>query len=154
MPISLDKFFSDFTRVRCLTHGQWNNISFGVLLSEVATPKSLRGKLWQIERALRFGPEDISQPQCCVVCLNGEEGQFEAAAEAAKKELGVLAGNATLNNFPVFAIFTEYRNTYVELRQVNQKVESIDKKVGDLERGIEDIINLLMSRDAKNKSAN
>ena len=63
--ISLDTFFCDsFTRVRCLTHAEWDNISFGVLLSEVAvaqTRKSLRGKIWQIERALKFGPEGISQ---------------------------------------------------------------------------------------------
>ena len=101
------------------------------------TPKSLRGKLWQIERALKFGPEDISQPQCCIVCLNGEEGQFEAAAEAAREELSILAQDAALNNFPVFAIFTEYRNTYAELRQVNQKVDDVNQKVDDVNQKVD-----------------
>jgi hypothetical protein len=168
--IPLDTFFCDsFTHVRCLTHGEWHNISFGVLLSEVAqTPKSLRGKLWQIERALKFGPEDISQPQCCVVCLNGEEGQFEAAAEAAREELSILAQDAALNNFPVFAIFTEYRNTYAELRQVNQKVDDVNQKVDDvnqkvdyvnqkvddLQKDLKEIRDLLVRRDGQNNSAN
>ncbi|CAJ1432519.1 unnamed protein product [Effrenium voratum] len=87
--IQLQNFFQDsFTTATCLTHGEFEKQSFKLMLAEIAeTPSSVRAKLWQIERALKFGPDDISHPDVCVVCINGEQGQFDMAASAAKAAL-------------------------------------------------------------------
>ena len=104
----------------CLTHGNFANLSFSLMSAEIAeTPQSMRARLWQIERALNFGSDDISTPDVCVVCTNGEQGQFEMAASAAKAAFQAMGNQVRLNTFPAFAIWTAYRNIYAELRTVN-----------------------------------
>ena len=81
----------------------WGNLTASVVLAEIAqTPASLRNKLWQLERAMRFGPKEIQQPGCYVVCVNGEGAEFELAAQLAAAGLRSLGGRAKLNSVPVF----------------------------------------------------
>ncbi|CAJ1333127.1 unnamed protein product [Effrenium voratum] len=129
--IQLQNFFQDsFTTATCLTHGEFEKQSFKLMLAEIAeTPSSVRAKLWQIERALKFGPDDISHPDVCVVCINGEQGQFDMAASAAKAALKKMGPQVLLKRFPVFAVWTAYRNIYAELRTVNEKIDDVKKEM-------------------------
>ena len=81
------------------------NLTASLVLAEIArTPASLRHKLWQLERAMHFGPREIRRPGCYVVCVEGEGALFELATKLAAEGLGSLGARAKLNVVPVFAI--------------------------------------------------
>ena len=101
------------------------------------TPKSLRGKLWQLERAFRhFKQEGNNRPpnvKAFIVCLNGEREKFTIATS---KVRDLNTDKAFLKNWeifshniPVFAIFTPYRNVYGALHEVNAKIDKLIDKV-------------------------
>eukprot|EP00437_Effrenium_voratum_P023536 CAMPEP_0181406796 /NCGR_PEP_ID=MMETSP1110-20121109/5454_1 /TAXON_ID=174948 /ORGANISM="Symbiodinium sp., Strain CCMP421" /LENGTH=332 /DNA_ID=CAMNT_0023529215 /DNA_START=82 /DNA_END=1080 /DNA_ORIENTATION=+ len=96
-----------------------------IILAEVAeTPASLQAKLWQLERALTFGP-DLQQAACCVVCLNADMNSFRAASTAARRSLNSSNATFKLAHFDVFAIWTQYRNVYAEIRNVKDDVREV-----------------------------
>ena len=120
----------------------WNEVTTTedrrVLLCEVAEkPENLRDKLWQLERALSCGPEDLRSPAALIVCLNGDKVKFDAATCAMKKyfdeeekdELPAIA------RFPLFAIWTPYRNTYAEVKQLHLEVKQLHLGVKQLQEG-------------------
>ena len=101
-----------------------------VLVAEVAeTPQSLRGKLVQIDRTVKFAKVEGSV-RACVVCLNGERGTFDKIAAHAKEIL--TQKNAELNvanGLPLFAIWTPYRNVYAELSTINKRMDSVNNRM-------------------------
>ena len=101
-----------------------------VLVAEVAeTPQSLRGKLVQIDRTVKFAKVEGSV-RACVVCLNGERGMFDKIAAHAKEIL--TQKNAELNvanGLPLFAIWTPYRNVYAELSTINKRMDSVNNRM-------------------------
>ncbi|CAE7448941.1 unnamed protein product [Symbiodinium microadriaticum] len=105
------------------------NASFPIILAEVAeTPASLQAKLWQLERALRFGP-GLQQPVCCVVCLNADTPSFNLATTAARDSLKRLNTTFKIAQCDVFAIWTEYRNVYAEIRSAKEEIRSVKAAV-------------------------
>lgn len=124
----------------------WNEVTTTedrrVLLCEIAeTPENLREKLWQLERALSCGPEDLRSPAALVVCLNGDKVKFDAATCAMKKyfdeeekdELPAIA------RFPLFAIWTPYRNTYAEVKQLHLEVKQLHLEVQELHLEVQEL---------------
>jgi len=115
-----------------LTNNSWETQKFGILLAEVAeTPNSLRSKLFQLERALTWGPAEITDPACCVVCINGDRARFDAAVRAAVAGLRALGVDAKLNSFPVYAIWMQFRNTYAEIRKMREQIDNVKKEMKD-----------------------
>ena len=105
-----------------------------IILAEVAeTPASLQAKLWQLERALTFGP-DLQQAACCVVCLNADRNSFLAATTAARKSLHNSNANNKLAHFDVFAIWTQYRNVYAEIRSAKDGLQNLTFQVSNLQK--------------------
>lgn len=110
-----------------------------IILAEVAeTPASLQAKLWQLERALRFGP-GLQQAACCVVCLNADRNSFQAAAEAAKASLKDCYADFELVHFDVFAIWTEYRNVYAEIRNVKNQISAVQEDVSEVKKDVSEV---------------
>jgi len=102
-----------------------------MLWMEVAeTPQSLRYKLVQLERAVRFfkkapgdknAPGAKQLPAVAIICLNGEPGLFKIAVEHFK----TLYKNNLLTKWvifkekiPVFVTFTPFRNVYGTLQEI------------------------------------
>ena len=113
-----------------------------VLLCEVAeTPESLRDKLWQLERALIYGPNDFQEPAALVVCLNGERVKFDAVANTIKqyfksqKDAGKESQLPAIAKFPLFAIWTPYRNVYAEVKELHREVAALHREVTALQEG-------------------
>ena len=105
-----------------------------IILAEVAeTPASLQAKLWQLERALTFGP-DLQQAACCVVCLNADKNSFLAATKAARKSLHNSNANNKLAHFDVFAIWTQYRNVYAEIRSAKDGLRNLTFQVSNVQK--------------------
>ena len=101
------------------------------------TPKSLRGKLWQLERAFRhFKQEGNNHPpnvKAFIVCLNGEREKFTIATGQVR---ALNMNKKFLDNWQifkqdirVFAIFTPYRNVYGALHEVIAKIDKLIDKV-------------------------
>ena len=110
-----------------------------IILAEVAeTPASLQAKLWQLERALTFGP-DLQQAACCVVCLNADKNSFLAATKAARKSLHNSNANNKLAHFDVFAIWTQYRNVYAEIRNLTFQVSNVQKEQKELSSQVSEL---------------
>ena len=105
----------------------------GVVLCEFAeTPQSLRSKLWQLERAVRFGPKDLQEAHACVVCLNGELPLFQLAANAAKDSLTKLDKSYSLPRVRVYALWTPYRNTYAEIGLLNRRLDETNRRLDNM----------------------
>eukprot|EP00439_Symbiodinium_sp_Y106_P084682 s519_g26.t1 len=97
----------------------------------------VRNKLWQLEGAMRFGPQEIQQPGCCVVCINGEGAEFEVAAKLAAAGLRTLSDRAKLNSVPVFAIWTPYRNVYASILDLCNSVDELNAKIDQTKTELE-----------------
>ena len=146
-------------RLRAITkhanRSHWDQQTFGVLLAEVAqTPQSMRAKFWQLERALQFGPPELKSPTCCVVCINGDAALFEDAVHAARKSL--FQATTCLSAVPVYAIWTEYRNTYAEIRAVKDELKELIAKSDRSEaaiKGSEAAIKELSAKSDRNEAA-
>ncbi len=101
-----------------------------IMMCEVAeTPQSLRGKLWQLERAITYGPDEFKTgTRAAVVCLNGDRCTFDTAVAAAK---GYFSSEAAqrfapgLTAIPVIAIWTQYRNVYAEIRTMKRDLDTV-----------------------------
>ena len=116
----------------------WDQQTFGVLLAEVAqTLQSMRAKLWQLERALQFGPPELKSPTCCIACINGDAALFEDAVHAARKSLSQAI--TFLSAVPVYAIWTESRNTYAEIRAVKDELKELSAKSDRNEAAIKEL---------------
>ena len=108
-------------------------VDLPIILAEVAeTPASLQAKLWQLERALTFGP-DLQQAACCVVCLNADRNSFLAATKAARNSLHNSNANFKLAHFDVFAIWTQYRNVYAEIRSAKDGLRNLTVQVSNVQ---------------------
>ena len=146
-------------RLRAITthanRSHWDQQTFGVLLAEVAqTPQSMRAKFWQLERALQFGPPELKSPTCCVVCINGDAALFEDAVHAARKSL--FQATTCLSAVPVYAIWTEYRNTYAEIRAVKDELKELIAKSDRSEaaiKGSEAAIKELSAKSDRSEAA-
>ena len=118
---------------------RWEDLTASVVLAEIAqTPASLRNKLWQLERAMRFGPQEIQQPGCCLVCINGEGAEFELAANLAATGLQQLGGGAKLNSVPVFAIWTPYRNVYASILDLRNNIDELKNDTAKIDAKIDE----------------
>ena len=129
-------------RLRAITkhanRSHWDQQTFGVLLAEVAqTLQSMRAKLWQLERALQFGPPELKSPTCCIACINGDAALFEDAVHAARKSLSQAI--TFLSAIPVYAIWTESRNTYAEIRAVKDELKELSAKSDRNEAAIKEL---------------
>ncbi|CAE7516864.1 unnamed protein product, partial [Symbiodinium microadriaticum] len=110
-----------------------------IILAEVAeTPASLQAKLWQLERALTFGP-DLQQAACCVVCLNADKNSFQAASAAARRSLNSSKATFKLAHFDVFAIWTQYRNVYAEIRNVYAEIRNVKDDVRNVKDDVRNV---------------
>ena len=142
-PLSVSHVFRDCVdRLRAITkhanRSHWDQQTFGVLLAEVAqTPQSMRAKLWQLERALQLGPPELKSPTCCIVCINGDAALFEDTVHAARKSLSQAI--TCLSAVPVYAIWTEYRNTYAEIRAVKDERKELSAKSVRSEAAIKEL---------------
>jgi hypothetical protein len=125
------------------------------VLCEIAeTPQSLRRKLWQLERALRFGPQEIRQPDALVVALNGAQEDFIAFAEAARQSLELwrtLEDAPEIVKRPLFCIWTQYRNVYAEIKSVKHEINSVKHEIKTLNDKIDRLIELLMTQLTQQK---
>ena len=163
-PISLVEIFKECsdTFVPLTSHNVVDSVtttaSQQVLLCEVAeTPESMREKLWQLERAVSYGPEDFRKPAFLVVCLNGEKVKFDSAVLAVKdtllpRVLGCNESSPVIANFPVFAVWTPYRNVYAEIKTMKMDMESMKGDIHALAMGQEsmkgDIHALAMGQES------
>ena len=123
-----------------------------IVLCEVAeTRESMRGKLWQLERAMQFGPSELQRPTACCVCLNGERPLFDLAAELAQAALRKQGDVAwRLASVPVFALWTPYRNVYAEIKSVNRRLDGVEKRLDGVEKRLDRVEKRL---DGLEKSA-
>ncbi|OLP76653.1 Parkin coregulated gene protein-like [Symbiodinium microadriaticum] len=114
----------------------------------------MRAKFWQLERALQFGPPELKSPTCCVVCINGDAALFEDAVHAARKSL--FQATTCLSAVPVYAIWTEYRNTYAEIRAVKDELKELIAKSDRSEaaiKGSEAAIKELSAKSDRSEAA-
>lgn len=116
----------------------FESVSLGLVLCEVAeTPRSLRKKLWQLERAVRFGPEALRSPAALVVCLNGDPQDFNVATGHVRSLLTAPAPTSPIaklavSRLPVFCVWTQYRNVYAEIKELKCQSESTGADIKDL----------------------
>ena len=99
----------------------------------------MRAKLWQLERALQFGPPELKSPTCCIFCINGDAALFEDAVHAARKSLSQAITCLSAVTVPVYAIWTEYRNTYAEIRAVKDELKELSAKSDRNEAAIKEL---------------
>ena len=103
---------------------------------EVAeTPKSLRAKLLQLERAVRYFEYDensIIGRGAVMVCLNGEKSLFDRCL----KHLKGLYRDGKLEDWrifakkvPLFVTYTPYRNVYKSIADVTDRLNAFETKV-------------------------
>ena len=75
----------------------------------------------------------------------GEQGQFDMATSAAKAALKKMGPQVLLKRFPVFAVWTAYRNIYAVLRTVNEKIDDVKKQmkneIDDVKKEMKNEIN-------------
>ncbi len=111
-----------------------------VLLAEVAeTPESLRTKLWQLQRAMQFGPAEFrTNAFAAVVCIDGEKPKFVAACDAINVALGSTSaiGWELFTSVPVFAIWTPYRNVYTEMKSLKSDIAELKSDVAGVKSDI------------------
>ena len=116
---------------------EWKQLSLSagdVMLLEVAeTPESMKAKIWQLIRAMSFGPEGFRSPKVCVVCLNGEPLKFEAAARAVRDGLNESMFPAVV---PLFGLWTPYRNVYKEIVDMKTDMAGMKTDIAKLDAGM------------------